>query len=130
LSDELNNIKKPRRFQRIGLNIEVNVFSVSRDLMGKGQIVDISASGIKFETQIEKGISKFGELRVSFCLPDGSEIAMTRGEVKALTKLALGWIVRLKFAEPKTVLLLKDYIEKRTSEKKGNDVAEFIEGGS
>lgn len=121
MSDEKNFMDK-RRFQRVNFNTEITVYNANRMPMGKGEVVDVSASGIKFETLIEKGITKGGELLVSFALlPDGPAAVKVRGEVKMLTKLPMGWTVSLRFTELKTIDLLKDYIEKKVTKKNENE---------
>jgi len=118
--NENKAVVNKRRFQRIEVNAAVDVFSTLKTLLGKGELVDVSASGIKFKTQITKGIVRFGEIMVSFKLSDSLEIVKAKGEVKLLTNLPEGSLVSLKFEEPRIVYLLKPYVENKTTVKEGS----------
>ncbi|MFH1073548.1 MAG: PilZ domain-containing protein [Candidatus Firestonebacteria bacterium] len=113
MADERNFFLDKRRFPRVSIKLEVTVFSSQRTLLGNGELRDISASGLKFETPIMKGIYKGGEVIVSFTLPDGPKIEKLRCEIKAVTKSETGYVVCVRFTELKAIDLLRDYVESR-----------------
>ncbi|OGF45190.1 MAG: hypothetical protein A2231_09480 [Candidatus Firestonebacteria bacterium RIFOXYA2_FULL_40_8] len=118
MADEKNFSLDKRRFQRVNITLEVTLFSSQKTLLGNGELRDISASGLKFETTLTKGIFKGGELIVSFTLPDGPKIEKLRCEIKAATKLLpSGFVVCVRFTELKAIDLLRDYIESKITKK-------------
>ena len=102
-----------RRFPRLTLNLQVQLFSLNKTLLGKGVMLDISASGIRIMTDVAQSLRTGTELMVTFSLPEGPVVEKMRGEIKGIVKSTAEQEIRLRFSELKAVDLLRDYIEKK-----------------
>jgi len=118
MPDEKNFILDRRRFPRVDVILEIAVFSSQRTLLGTGELKNISASGLKFKTGVDRGISKGGDIIVSFTLPDGPAIEKLHCEIKTAQKLEKGYFVGARFSQLKAIDMLRDYIEKKINSGK------------
>ena len=113
MDNEKKYILDKRSFPRVNVTLEMSVFSSQRTLIGNGELRDISASGLRFDTPVTKGIFKGGEIIVSFALPDGPKIEKMRCEIKAAIKTDKGFTVCVRFMELKAIDLIRPYIESK-----------------
>ena len=102
-----------RRFPRVNINFEVEVYSSTRVLLGKGEAVDVSASGMRVKSSVAQNLRQGLEIFISFTLPEGPSVNKIRGEIKGVVKSSSNQEFRLRFTEFKAMDILRDYIEKK-----------------
>jgi hypothetical protein len=105
-----------RRFPRLQINIQVQIFSMNKVLLGKGVTQDISASGIRIMTDIAQSLRQGTEVFVTFLLPEGPAVEKLRGEIKGIIKSTAEQEIRLRFSEFRALDILKEYIEKKLNQ--------------
>ena len=105
-----------RRFPRLTINFEVQIYSANKNLLGKGLTQDISASGMRIKTDVAQSLKMGVELFITFALPEGPLVDKIRGEIKGVVKSTSSQELRLRFTEFKALDLLREYIEKKLNQ--------------
>ena len=101
-----------RRFIRVNVDIEAEMFSAAKTSIGKGRAIDVSISGIGVKHTLTQGFRNGGEIFVTFTLPDGTAFDKIRAEVRGNEKLLDGLLLKLRFTEMKVLDAMKQYVEK------------------
>jgi hypothetical protein len=104
-----------RRFQRIPVDFEVDVFSQTKVPLGKAKAIDMSASGIGLKSKLSFSFRNGIEIFISFKLPDGTFLDKVRAEVRGIEKLEDGFLLKLRFTEIKVLDIIASYLEKMSS---------------
>lgn len=102
-----------RRFPRVLIDAEVDIYSVTKVLLGKGKIADISASGVRIKTDITQSLRKGLEIFLTFTLPEGPTVDKLRSEIKGIIKSTTGQEFGLRFTEFRALDVLRNYVEKK-----------------
>jgi c-di-GMP-binding flagellar brake protein YcgR len=102
-----------RRFTRVPVDFDVEIYSQTKVLIGKGKAVDISVSGMGVVQSLAAAFGMGREIFVTFTLPDGSAFDRIRAEVRGTEAYKdKGKLLKLRFTEMKVLDAMKAYIEK------------------
>lgn len=101
-----------RRFQRVIVDFDVELFSSTKVPIGKAKAIDISASGMGVKSNLSFQFRKGTEIFMSFRLQDDTFLEKIRVEVRGVDKLEDGFLLKLRFTEIKVLDIMKSYIEK------------------
>lgn len=102
-----------RRFPRLAISFDVQIYSSTRVFLGNGVTLDISASGMRIKSEIAQSLRMGNEIFVTFSLPEGPVVDKIRGEIKGVVKAMSSQEIRFRFTEFKALDLLREYIEKK-----------------
>lgn len=106
-----------RRFPRVEVDFEVEIFSSLKASLGKGRAVDISTSGIGVKTVQPLKINRTADSFVTLSLPDGTSLDKARVEVRGVEKYKDGYLVKLRFTEMKVIDTMREYVAKLSASK-------------
>lgn len=109
-----------RRFQRIDVDFEVELFSSAKLPVGKGKAIDVSTSGMGVKCALQFKFSKTADIFVTFKLPDETAFDKIRAEVRGVEKFQDGFLVKLRFTEMKVIDAMKEYISKQPAKEGGS----------
>lgn len=116
MSEDKKFVFDKRRFPRLTINFDVQIYTVAKVLLGKGVTEDISASGMRIKSDIAQSLRNGLEVFITFSLPEGPVVDKIRGEIKGVVKSTSSQEIRLRFTEFKALDLLREYVEKKLNQ--------------
>ncbi|OGF45189.1 MAG: hypothetical protein A2231_09475 [Candidatus Firestonebacteria bacterium RIFOXYA2_FULL_40_8] len=106
-----------RRFERVQAGFDVDLFSQTKVVLGKGKATDISNTGMGVTHTLSFPFKSGTEIYVSFQLPDGAALNKIRAELRGTDKLKDGsTLLKLRFTEMKVLDTMKEYLGKLQAE--------------
>ena len=106
------------RFERVHVDFDVDLFSQTRVVLGKGKAVDISNSGMGVTHNLAFQFRAGTEIFLSFQLPNnGAVLSKIRMELRGVEKMKDGsTLLKLRFTEMKVLDIMKEFFEKQQPE--------------
>ncbi|MFH1823938.1 MAG: PilZ domain-containing protein [Candidatus Firestonebacteria bacterium] len=99
-----------RRFQRVPVDFDVELFSATKVPVGQAKAIDLSTSGLGVKSNLSFQFRKSTEIFISFKLPDDTFLEKIRVEIRGVDKLEDGFLLKLRFTEMKVLDIMKSYL--------------------